>query len=271
MPESPMDNWFLPAILMIMVYTVLLRYWRNIAEGYEDELLPLEALSRVIPALALLCLHPFMRKSVNQTLSLAERQRLWWISLGYLLLFTQESDWMTVVREPYLIGRLLFTLLILRAWLALFTAFATSPQDLFSLAPRSREIWTLLFAMGCLVASQTIDLVLDSALYNYGLQSIELSQGYSALESMLELLFFVGMLRVTLIWIAKIEPRVAQRLFHVQLRYNVILSLIIGFAIGFTQWRHGEPAPMFEMTAGWLVAFGALGVYIWSGRRNGLL
>lgn len=264
-------NWFLPAVLITVIYTVLLRYWWDIAGGYDDELLPLEALSRVVPALALLCLFPFLRKPVGQTQPLAERQKLQVVTLGYLLLFCQESDWMTFIREPSLVGRVLFALFILGAWLALFITFATDPQDLLPSAHHSHKIWTLLFAMGCLIASQAIDLIFDAAVYGYGWLNIELSREYSSLESMLELLFFLGMLRVTLEWLAEIESHVAQRLFDRLFRYNILLALLIGIAIGFTQWRHGEPAPLVEMAAGWLVAFGALGVYVWAGRRNGLL
>ena len=97
-------NWFLPAVLITVIYTVLLRYWWDVSGGYDDELLPLEALSRVVPALALFCLFPFLQKQVSQTLPLAERRKLQMVTLGYLLLFCQESDWMTFIREPYLVG-----------------------------------------------------------------------------------------------------------------------------------------------------------------------
>ena len=264
-------NWFLPAVLITVIYTVLLRYWWDVSGGYDDELLPLEALSRVVPALALLCLFPFLQKHVSQTLPLAERRKLQMVTLGYLLLFCQESDWMTFIREPYLVGRVLFALFILGAWLALFITFATGPQDLLPSAHHSPKIWTLLFAMGCLIASQAIDLIFDASTYGYGWLNIELSREYSPLESMLELLFFLGMLHVTLEWLTEVEAHVAQRLFHGMFHYNIILAFLIGIAIGFTQWRHGEPAPLVEMMAGWLVAFGALGVYVWAGRRNGLL
>ena len=264
-------NWFLPAVLITVIYTVLLRYWWDVSGGYDDELLPLEALSRVVPALALFCLFPFLQKQVSQTLPLAERRKLQMVTLGYLLLFCQESDWMTFIREPYLVGRVLFALFILGAWLALFITFATGTQDLLPSAHHSHKIWTLLFAMGCLVASQAIDLIFDASIYGYGWLNIELSREYSPLESMLELLFFLGMLNVTLEWLTEVEAHVAQRLFHGLFHYNIILALLIGIAIGFTQWRHGEPAPLVEMMAGWLVAFGALGVYVWAGRRNGLL
>jgi len=160
-------NWFLPAVLITVIYTVLLRYWWDVSGGYDDELLPLEALSRVVPALALLCLFPFLQKHVRQTLPLAERRKLQMVTLGNLLLFCQESDWMTFIREPYLVGRVLFALFILGAWLALFITFATGPQDLLPSAHHSHKIWTLLFAMGCLIASQAIDLIFDASIYGY--------------------------------------------------------------------------------------------------------
>ena len=264
-------NWFLPAVLITVIYTVIFRYWWDVSGGYEEELLPLEALSRVVPALALLCLFPFLQKCVSQTLPLTERRKLQMITLGYFLLFFQESDWMTFIREPYIVGRILFTLLILGAWLALFINFATGPKDLLPSAHHSSKVWTLLFAMSCLVASQAIDLILDSSTYGYDWLNIKLSKNYSPLESMLELLFFLGMLQVTLEWLTEVEEHVAKRLFHEMFNYNIILSFLIGIAIGFTQWRHGEPAPLVEMIAGWLIAFGALGAYFWKSRSNGLL
>ena len=63
-------NWFLPTVLITVIYTLLFRYWWDVSGGYEEELLPLEALSRVVPALALLCLFPFLQKRVSQTLPL---------------------------------------------------------------------------------------------------------------------------------------------------------------------------------------------------------
>ena len=271
--ESPLLErpWHLWLALVVVGYTLLFRLAWDVAEGQEHELLPLEAFSRVVPALALLCLFPFLRSAVLARHDRATRRRLWFVMLGFALLFTQECDWMTAIREPHLVGRAVITLIVFAWWLALFTAVVDVRRDLRDPRLWGRDAWTLLTAMACLAASQFADTIADAHTYELHHIDYHLPDFAPALESALELLFLLWMLHATLRWLAQVEPPVMERLLMRQFWPNVLLATAIGLALGLTQYRHGDAPPLAETALGWGIAFGALGGYIWTARRNGLL
>lgn len=272
-PASPLLTrpWHLWLALMVVAYALLFRLVWDVAAGREQELLPLEAFSRVAPALALLCLFPFLRCEVLTRHHRATRRRLWFATIGFALLFTQECDWMTAIREPNLVGRAVIALIVFAWWLALFTAVVDVRRDLWAPRRWGRDAWTLLMAMACLAVSQFTDVLADAHTYGFHHLDYPLPDFAPALESALELLFLLGMLQPTLRWLARVDPPVMERLLTRQFWPNVLLATAIGLALGLTQWRHGDAPPLVEAALGWSIAFGALGGYVWTARRNGLL